>query len=118
MTDPIVPAAVALAARRGFIRTTLQGYEALLAVGVTANGVLALVRGELDLVVVGVTAAVAVLGPPIAGLRSWASIVSRGLPDEYRRAALVAHSALDPARQLDDLDHAVAAVAASVDAAG
>ncbi len=117
-SPPIIPAAVALAARRAFIRTTLQGYEAVLGVGITANGLLALIRGEADLAAVAVTVVIAVIGPPIAGLRSWASILRRGIPDDYRRAALVEHSALDPADRRDDLDRALAAVAASVDAVG
>lgn len=110
MTDPIVPAAVKLAAKRGFIRTTLQGYEALLAVGVTANAVLAIVRGEVDPVTLGVTAAVAIIAPPLAGLRSWVSITRNGIPEDYANATLARHAVLSPVEQQTDVNHAVEVV--------
>jgi hypothetical protein len=111
MTDPIVPAATKLAAKRAFIRTTLQGYEALLAVGITANAVLAIVRGEVDMVTLGVTAAVAVAAPPLAGLRSWVSITRKGIPEDYQTATLAKHSVLTPVEQATDVHHAVEVVA-------
>lgn len=88
MSDKIIPDSTRLAAKRGFIRTTMQGYEATLAVGLSANVILGLVRGEVDVVAAAVTAGVAVLAPPLAGLRSWLSITRNGIPADYREAAL------------------------------
>lgn len=87
MPNKIIPTETKLAARRGFIRTTLQGYEGILAAGITVNAVLAIATREVDLVVVGVTAAVTLIAPPLAGLRSWMSITSKGIPSEYVEAA-------------------------------
>lgn len=80
----IIPDEVKVAAKRAFVRTTFQGYEAALAVGISANVVIGVVRGEADLLALGVTAAVAVVSPPLAGLRSYLSITRKGIPDEYQ----------------------------------
>lgn len=106
----IVPAGVKLAARRAFWRTTLQGYEALLYVSVTAQAVLSLVRGEVDLLVLGVNVAVAVAAPPVAGLRAWVSITRKGIPEDYENATLARIAVLDDVEQKTDLNHAVEAV--------
>ena len=88
MPKKIVPPATRLAAKRGFIRTTLQGYEAVLAVGISANIVLGLIRGEADVLTLAVTAAVAIVSPPLAGLRSWVNITHNGIPEDYIPAAI------------------------------
>ncbi len=88
MTEKIVPESVKLAAKRGFVRTTMQGYEATLAVGLSANVILGLIQGEVDLVAAAVTTGVALIAPPLAGLRSWLSITRNGIPGEYAEAAL------------------------------
>lgn len=95
MSDKIVSAETRLAAKRGFVRTTLQGYEGVLYAGVSANVVLGVIRGEADLVTLAVTAAVAVLAPPIAGLRSYISIYRKGIPTEYVDAGLAKAAADD-----------------------
>lgn len=110
MTDPIVPAATKLAAKRGFIRTMLQGYEGVLAAGITANGVLAIINGQIDLTVLIVTASVVVAAPPLAGLRSWVSITRKGIPEDYQNATLAKHSVLTPVEQTTDINHAVEVV--------
>ena len=88
MSTEIVPTSTKLAAKRGFLRTMMQGYEATLAVGLSANVILGLIRGEVDLVAAGVTAGVTIAAPPLAGLRSWLSIMRNGIPADYREAAL------------------------------
>lgn len=88
----IIPAATKLAAKRGFIRTMYQGYEGVLAVGISANVVVGLIRGEADVLTIGVTAAVAVLAPPLAGLRSYLSITRKGIPEDYEPAAITQHA--------------------------
>lgn len=95
MSTEIIPSSTKLAAKRGFIRTTMQGYEATLAVGLSANVILSLVRGEVDLVAAAVTAGVAIAAPPLAGLRSWLSITRNGIPADYAEAALDAVAAED-----------------------
>lgn len=84
MSTDLIPETTKLAARRGFIRTMYQGYEAVLAVGVGANVIVGVIRGEADLLALGVTAAVALIAPPLAGLRSWLSITRKGIPEEYQ----------------------------------
>lgn len=95
MTENIVPESVKLAAKRGFVRTTKQGYEATLAVGLSANVVLGLIQGEVDLVAAAVTTGVALIAPPLAGLRSWLSITRNGIPADYAEAA---HDSVAPER--------------------
>ena len=80
----VIPEHVRLAARRGFIRTTAQGYAATLTGGIAASGILAVVNGEVDYVTVGVTIGVALVSPLAAGLASYLSIISKGIPDEYQ----------------------------------
>lgn len=108
--DPIIPEATKLAAKRGFIRTTMQGYEALLAVGLTANAIVGAIRGEADLLVLGVTAAVAVVSPPLAGLRSYLSIAREGIPGDYEDLALVKHAVSTPTEQEADRNAAIGRV--------
>lgn len=48
MSDQIVPAAVKLAAKRGFIRTTAQAYAATLTTGIpSATAIVALIQSTL-----------------------------------------------------------------------
>lgn len=85
MSDPIVPAATKKAAIRGFIRTTAQSIATALAGGITVNTVLAAIDGgKVNLTVLAVTAAVAVVTPFLNGLQSYLSIISNGIPDEYQ----------------------------------
>ncbi|MFB7843090.1 hypothetical protein [Microbacterium sp. NPDC056052] len=49
MADQIIPAAVKLAAKRAFVGTTTQAYGAMLAAGITATAVLAVIRGDVKL---------------------------------------------------------------------
>lgn len=95
MTDPLVPTAVKTAAKRAFIRTMFQGYESVLAIGLSANVVISLVRGEVDVLTLGVTAAVTVLAPPLAGLRSWLNITRNGIPKDYADVTLVKQAIAD-----------------------
>ncbi len=111
MTDPIVPAATKLAAKRAFIRTVLQGYEGILYVTVTANAVVGLFRGEVDWLVLGVTVGINVVAPLIAGLRAYVSITRKGIPEDYQDATLAKHSVLTPVEQATDVHHAVEVVA-------
>lgn len=111
MADQIIPAAVKLAAKRAFVRTTMQGYEGVLVAGLSANAVLAWVRGEVDPVTLGVTAAVTVLAPPLAGLRSWLSITRKGIPEDYSDATLAAHAELDEEAQRAGIEDAQSRIA-------
>lgn len=94
MSDAVVPAATRLAAKRAFIRTTAQAYAATLGGGVTVTGVLAIITGQVDLVTVIVTLAVALVSPVLAGAASYASILGAGIPDDYKVGVLAAHSAV------------------------
>ena len=83
MPNRIIPEHVRLAAKRAFVRTTYQGYAGTLSTGLTATGVMAVVTGEVDPTTAGVTAAIAVLAPPIAGLAAYLNISGQGIPDDY-----------------------------------
>lgn len=87
MSDSIVPAAVKLAAKRGFIRTTFQSYAATLTAGLpSAAAIVALVQDPTGWALAGVTVALALVSPPAAGLASYLSITAKGLPEEYAAA--------------------------------
>lgn len=82
-TDKLIPANTKLAAKRGFIRTTAQGYAATLSGGVTVTAILSITTGEVDLLTAGVTLGVALVSPMVAGLASYMSITAKGLPEDY-----------------------------------
>lgn len=86
MTDKLVPADTVLAAKRGFLRTTAQAYATSIPTGgVSAGAVLALVQDPNPAVIVA-TAVAALVSPLLAGLASYLSIVSTGIPVEYEPA--------------------------------
>lgn len=89
----IVPDATRVAAKRGFVRTTAQSYAATLTTGISASVVLGVVSGEVELVPTVVTLGVAVVSPLIAGLASYLSILSSGIPDDYQPAQVGDHAA-------------------------
>lgn len=79
----LIPLDTKKAAKRGFIRTTAQGYAATLSGGIAASAIISIVTGEVDPLVVGVTAGVALVSPLVAGLASYFDITSKGIPEEY-----------------------------------
>jgi hypothetical protein len=88
MSEPIVPGAVKLAAKRGFIRTTAQAYAASLPTALSAATVLAVVSGQVELVPTLITVGVGAVSPFLAGAASYLSIIARGLPEDYVPAAV------------------------------
>lgn len=86
MNTHLIPADTKLAAKRGFIRTTAQGYAATLSGGIAATSIISLIQGELDPVVIGVTAGVALVSPLVAGAASYFDITSKGIPEDYKPA--------------------------------
>lgn len=83
MTDPTIPAATLLAAKRGFIRTTYQAYAATLTTGISASVVLGVVTGQVQLVPTLITVGVALVSPLLAGAASYLSITASGIPADY-----------------------------------
>lgn len=79
----IIPLNTKKAAKRGFIRTTAQGYAATLSGGVTVTAILAIATGEVDLLTAGVTLGVALVSPLLAGLASYLTITAKGIPEDY-----------------------------------
>lgn len=111
MTDQIVPAAVQLAAKRGFVRTTTQAYTATLAAGLpSATAIVALIQDPTGWLLAGITVGLAVLSPPVAGLVSYLSITSDGIPKAYADATLVQQSVLAPSEAESDQQAATARV--------
>lgn len=80
----IIPASTRVAAHRGFVRTTAQGYAATLGGGITTTAILAIATGEVDLLTTLVTLGVAVVSPLLAGAASYASITAKGIPGDYQ----------------------------------
>ena len=80
----VIPADVHLAAKQGFVRTTFQSYAATLSGGISSSAIISAVQGGIDPLTVGVTMAVAVLSPPLAGLASYLNIASKGIPAAYQ----------------------------------
>jgi len=113
MTDPIVPAATKLAAKRGFVRTLSQGYYSALA-GLTLSavgiGLIAVVHGEVDLLPTVVTVAAWLLSPVVGAAASYFDIMSKGIPGDYQTATLAKHSVLTTVEQATDVNHAVEVV--------
>lgn len=90
-TDPIVPAAVQLAAKRGFIRTATQSLAAVIpitaiAIPTTGDALLGLGLGVAG----GIVTAL------LAGSASALSIISSGIPKDYADVTLVRQSVLAP----------------------
>lgn len=101
-TDPIVPAAVKLAAKRGFIRTATQSLAsvipiAAIAIPTTGDALLGL----------GLGAAGAIVTAILAGSASALSIVSNGIPREYSDVTLAKVSVQEPREVETNVDAAV-----------
>lgn len=105
--DPIVPAAVKLAAKRAFVRTTLQAYAATLSAGISATVILGIIAGQVDLLTAAVQFGLAVVSPPIAGLAAWSNVTSNGIPKDYTDVALVRQAVNDPAEAAGDIETAM-----------
>jgi hypothetical protein len=82
----LVPAKTKVAAKRGFIRTTAQAYAASLPTGGVSAAAIAATVADPNPVLLVATAAAAVLSPPLAGLASYLSILSSGIPEDYTAA--------------------------------
>lgn len=78
MSTEIVPTATRLAAKRGFIRTATQS----LASAIPTSAIAIVLSGDW-LLGVGLGAGSAVVTAALAGLASYLSIISKGVPDEY-----------------------------------
>lgn len=106
MTDPLIPAATRLAARRGFIRTF---YQALASAIPTTAIALGTTREWWAGVALGVGGAV--VSALLAGLASYWSICARGIPDDYQTATRAADSVAPAAVQLAAVQQAARTVA-------
>lgn len=84
--EPLVPAPVVIAAKRGFLRTTAQAFAASIPTGGIAVGTLVASIQDPDPVVIVATVAPALLTPVLAGAASALSILSRGIPEDYAAA--------------------------------
>lgn len=78
MTD-IIPADVNLAARRGFIRTATQSLASLIPLTAITVPLTSSALVGVGLAVVG-----AVVTAGAAGLASYLSIISKGIPEDYQ----------------------------------
>lgn len=105
MSDPIVPAATKLAAKRAALRTFYQSLSSAIPTTAIVLGV----TGDWW-ISVGLGAAGAVVTALLAAAAAYFETSARGIPDAYRDATLAAHSVLDPVEQQTDVAHAVEVV--------
>lgn len=105
MTNPIVPAAVSLAAKRGFTRTftqTLASFIPIAAIAIPTTGD--------ALYGIGLGVAGAIASAALAGGASYLSIISNGIPKDYADATLVEQAVATPTEAAADQDAAVSRV--------
>lgn len=100
--DPIVPAAVQLAAKRGFIRTATQSLASV--IPITA---IAIPTTGDALLGVGLGVAGALITALLAGAASALSIISNGIPKDYADVTLVRQAVLEPEEAAADVETAV-----------
>lgn len=105
MTDQIVPAAVQLAAKRGFIRTFTQSLSSV--IPITA---IAIPTTGDALVGIGLGVAGAIVSAGLAGAASYLSITSKGIPGDYADATLVQQAVLTTSEAEADQQAATARV--------
>ncbi|EYT61621.1 hypothetical protein [Microbacterium sp. UCD-TDU] len=105
MTDPIVPAATKLAAKRGFIRTATQSLASVIPIAAITIPT----TGDA-LLGVGLAAAGAVATAVLAGAASALSIISNGIPKDYADVTLVKQATIEPVEALANTDAAVSRV--------
>ena len=101
-TDPLIPAATQLAAKRGFIRTATQSLASVIpitAIAIPTTGDAALG--------IGLGVAGAIVTALLAGSASALSIVSKGIPDDYADVTLVKQAVRPPSESATDIDAAV-----------
>lgn len=82
MSEKVIPAAVVLAAKRGFVRTTAQAYAATIPAGGVSATLLA--QAAADPAAFALAATAALVSPLLAGLASYLSIIGSGVPTEYQ----------------------------------
>ncbi len=110
MTDPIIPEAEKLAAKRAFIRTTYQAYAATLSTGLpSAVAIVTLIQDPTRWLLAAVTVALALVSPVLAGAAAYAANRG-GLPQEYTDATLVRQAVVEPTEAIADQDAAVSRV--------
>ena len=91
MTDSVIPAATRLAAKRGFVRTAAQS----LATGFAVPGALTLVFTGDGLLALAIGVAGLAFNALVNGAQSALSIISNGIPADYKDATLAPLAALD-----------------------
>lgn len=78
----LVPPHVIVAAKRGFLRTTLQAYASTIPTGGVSAAVLAQFAADPKAFVLVVAAAI--ISPVFSGLSSYLNIISAGIPQDYQ----------------------------------
>lgn len=79
-----IPANVKLAARRAFIRTTVQAYAATLPAGGISAAVINQYVSDPDPILLTVAAVSWFVSPMLAGLASYLDILGKGIPEDYK----------------------------------
>lgn len=101
-TDPLIPAAVQLAAKRGFIRTATQSLSAVIPIAAIAIPT----TGDA-LLGIGLAVGGALVTAALAGAASALSIVSNGIPKDYEDVALVKQAVGTESEAVSEQDAAV-----------
>ena len=99
MPNRTIPLEAHLAAKRGFARTTAQAFASTIPTGgVSVATVVAFIE-DFNPVIVVATIIAALSTPLLAGLASYFSLLSRGIPEEYVSAAVEGHDEIAVAHQ-------------------
>lgn len=106
-TDPLIPAAVKLAAKRAALKTAAQaargaGAAVVAAIGASLIGV--------DWLIVGATAGASVITVVWAAIDAYLDKINNGIPSEYSDVTLAKVSVQEPRQTEINVDHAVARV--------
>lgn len=104
MTDPLIPAAVKVAAKRAALKTASQtargaGAAVIAAIGASVLGV--------DWLLVAGIAGSGVITVIWAGTDAYLDKIHNGIPDEYSDVALVKQAVLEPDEAAADVETAV-----------
>lgn len=105
MTDPIIPAATSLAAKRGFVRTFCQSLSSVIPI----TAITIPTTGDA-LIGVGLGVGGAIASALLAGGASYLSITANGIPKDYADVTLVQQAVVEPGEAAADQDAAVARV--------
>lgn len=83
-----IPDYVKSAAKRAFMRTTLQAYAATIPSGGVSAAAIMTLSQDPQVSVIATSIIAALISPPLAGLAAWMKMLADGIPKEYVEAGI------------------------------